>query len=71
MKQTQLLIQLADQSKDQIWIIDPVFQLIYANKKYLHLKQDITVVAKKLNRLVLLKELYDPIVNDTREERVQ
>jgi hypothetical protein len=55
MKQTQLLNQLPDQSKDQIWIIDPVFHLIYANKRYLHLMKDMTMVAKKLNQPVLVE----------------
>jgi hypothetical protein len=32
MKQNQLLNQLPDQSKHLIWMIDPDFQLIYAQK---------------------------------------
>jgi len=53
MKQTQLLNQLPDQSKDQIWMIDLNFQLIYANKRYLNLMKEMTVVTKKLNESVL------------------
>jgi len=53
MKQTQLLNQLPDQSKDQIWMVDLNFQLIYANKRYLNLMKEMTVVTKKLNESVL------------------
>jgi PAS domain-containing protein len=53
MKQNQLPHLLLDQSKDQIWMIDLNFQLIYANKRYLRFLKDMTVVAKKLNESVL------------------
>jgi len=53
MKQNQLLNQLLDQSKDQIWMIDLNFQLIYANKSYLSQIKEMTGVEKKLNESVL------------------
>jgi len=55
MKQTQLLNQLADQSKYLFWMINLNFKLVYANKRYLTLLKEMTGVEKKLNEPVLVE----------------
>ena len=46
---------LIDQSKDLIWMIDVHFQLVYANRSYLHLMKEINGVEKKLNESIFVE----------------
>ena len=49
MKQSQLINQFLDQSKDLVWIVNLDFQLIYANQTYFNFMEDVTGAEKKLN----------------------
>jgi len=55
MKQNHLSQLLLDQSKDLIWMINPAFQLVYANKAFLNLMKEVTGVEKKLNESALVE----------------
>jgi PAS domain S-box-containing protein len=55
MELSQLSNLLVDQSKNLIWMIDPDFNLVYANKSYLNLMKEMTGVEKKLNEPILVE----------------
>ena len=62
MKQAELPHLLLDQSKHLFWMINPDFQLIYANKRYLSFIKEVTGVEKKLNESVFVEGFGEGII---------
>ncbi|CAN5589239.1 hypothetical protein BH11BAC3_BH11BAC3_07190 [soil metagenome] len=55
METSQLTQLLLDQSQDLIWMVDPEFRLIYANKAYINFNREMAGVEIKLNEPTLFE----------------
>ena len=56
MTQEQLSNLFLEQSKDLIWMINPDFNLVYANRAYQNLMKEVTGKKKKLNESVFTED---------------
>jgi len=62
MTQTKLSDLLPDQSKDLIWMINPDFQLIFANSSYLSLVKMVTGKEPKLYESAFIKDFGESYI---------
>ncbi|PRY90694.1 PAS domain S-box protein [Mongoliibacter ruber] len=55
MKNTQFSNLILDQSKDLVWAVDKNLDLVYANRAYSNLMEEVTGVKKELNTPILVE----------------